>query len=423
MLTAYESGELTDEQAAPIEDHLRECDRCRATLRARQSSSAEADVLRKAWQMSASASALAARSSLATADATGAQATAAPPGDPPPLPPLPVEAGSAGAGAWVVPDYERVQLCGEGAYGSVWVVRDRVGVYRAMKIVNLRKIGTQQRSANGERERQSLETYCRKVGRYPYLIQVHHIGIVGDLLYYTMELADNDVTKLPVTDEFPSIYRPLTLARVLQRRRIRPDTAAEIARRLLRGLALLHRLDLVHRDIKPANIVIVKRMPKLADIGMITVGLGAVGGGALGTPRYMPPDRSNDKSADIFALGKVLHEMMCGMDHPSFPRLPAEFGAVAGQWDLVRLADVIARACAPQSADRYASAGEMLDDLEACTESPLRSLLESMSEGEPAEFPTPREPSNRQLALAAIHAAPWVAGIVAGLIIVYWLLR
>ncbi len=403
VLTAYEAGELTDEQAAPIEDHLRDCDRCRATLRARQSANADADVLREAWRLSASAS----------AGSAGIASAAAPSGD---------SAAAGGPGAWLVSDYERVQLCGEGAYGSVWVVRDRVGVYRAMKIVNLRRIGTQQRSANGERERQSLETYCRKVGRYPYLIQVHHVGMAGDLLYYTMDLADNDVTKLPVTDEFPAVYRPLTLARVLQRRRIRPDTAAEIARRLLRGLALLHRLELVHRDIKPANIVIVKRMPKLADIGMITVGLGGAGGGVLGTPRYMPPDRANDRSADIFALGKVLHEMICGMDHPAFPRLPEDFGATAGQWDLLRLSEVITRACAPQSNERYATAGEMLDDLEACTESPLRSLLEGMAGVGPTEESNHHEPTNRELLMAAIRTVPWVAGVAGALVALRWLL-
>ena len=104
---------------------------------------------------------------------------------------------------------------------------------------------------------------------HPHLITVYHVGEVGRLLYYTMDLAD-DATCGPVRDTFPPQYHPLTLERILRQRRLRIDVAMEIIRRLLDGLAALHRKGLVHRDVKPSNIVFVDRRPQLADIGIMT---------------------------------------------------------------------------------------------------------------------------------------------------------
>jgi serine/threonine protein kinase len=138
------------------------------------------------------------------------------------------------------------------------------------------------------------------------------------------------------------------------------DIAVEIARRLLRGLAKLHESDLIHRDIKPSNIIFVNRYPKLADIGILTEQEGC--GKPIGTPKYMPPDRATDKTADIYAIGTVLREMIEGGKTG-----PA--GSVAydsAKWDPDRVRSVIARACAGRAVDRYPTASAMLEDLEAC---------------------------------------------------------
>ncbi len=96
------------------------------------------------------------------------------------------------------------------------------------------------------------------------------------------------------------------------------------------GVALLS-LHATAQPSEPANIGFVKRRPKLADIGMIT--LGADGNTVTGTPRYMPPDRRIDKTADTFALAKALAENRRAEGHATAPpgsaSTPSEGGGEA----------------------------------------------------------------------------------------------
>lgn len=422
-LAAYEHGQLSDNRGDRIEEHLASCATCRGALDEIRAADTDATLLRRVFSQSLNGDELDRSAEGVVFSAEGpermasvvmARVPASPPA-PAREPATPRSSRELFRSDWPVPDYERVQLCGEGAYGSVWAVRDRVGVYRAVKIIDMEKMG---KARMGCRESSALETYCRTVGRHPYLIDIFHVGVVGKYLYYTMELADNDVTKEPVVTEFPEVYRPLTLSIVTRRRRIRPDTAIEITRRLLRGLARLHSLDLVHRDIKPANIVFVRHTPKLADIGMITPGANSTA--AIGTPRYMPPDRVMDRTADIYAMGKVLHEMIAGQNAGSFPELPDEYRYGSVKWDMERVNQVIVRACAPTAARRFPSASEMLDELEACADYPFRSLFDDLDSVDMAPAPTAAS-VQAQIAIAALRAVPWVVGFASLLVLLAWL--
>jgi serine/threonine protein kinase len=246
---------------------------------------------------------------------------------------------------------------------------------------------------------------------------VYHVGEVGPLLYYTMELADDRTMRGSVRDAFPTNYRPLTLDTIIRGRQLQVDVALELARRLLRGLAKLHSLDLVHRDIKPTNIVFVNRHPKLADIGVMTAA--DQSGRVIGTPRYMPPDRIMDRTADIYAFGKVLHEMIAGRDAPSFPALPADCQWGSMRWDLQRVSDVIVRACSNRAGDRYPSASAMLEDLEASTQLPFESLFEALDSSS-QEQPRTGAQVALELGYAFIRVIPWILGFIA---VVYTITR
>jgi serine/threonine protein kinase len=176
----------------------------------------------------------------------------------------------------------------------------------------------------------------------------------------------------------------------------------EIARRLLRGLSKLHDLDLLHRDVKPSNIVFVNRHPKLADIGILTADQGPAK--IIGTPKYMPPDRVIDKTADVYAMGVVLREMI-----ESVPAQSADEVAEPTHWDMERLDAVIARACAPRSADRFQSAAAMLEELEASRfEGTL--LFEELTAA--ANPKVAKQHVALQLAFAFIHRIPWIVGMI-----------
>ena len=233
-----------------------------------------------------------------------------------------------------------------------------------------------------------------------------------------MELADAQTWNGAVRDTFPQGYRPLTLSTIIGGRRLTVDVAMEIALRLLRGLAKLHGLDLVHRDIKPSNIIFVNRQPKLADIGMITTNDDQ--GRPVGTPRYMPPDRVMDKTADTYAFGKVLHEMIAGPDADGFPALPTELLWGSTRWDLTRISDLLVRACSERAANRYPSAAEMLEDMEACADLAFSSLFEEL-EPKPPPAGAQRSRAALQITLALINALPWILAFILALILLSYL--
>ena len=186
-LKCLEAGELSDHEADVVLAHLPTCPRCAGTLERLRREDLDARVVRAALQ----------DSTICPDGATSPDACGE----------------DHAEHGWDIPDYERVRLCGEGAYGTVWAVRDRVGVHRALKIIDLERL----RSLNTQcRESAALEVYCRHVQRHPNLIEIFHVGMQRHRLYYTMELADDDASRKPVRDTFPKNYRALTLERVIE---------------------------------------------------------------------------------------------------------------------------------------------------------------------------------------------------------------
>ena len=108
-----------------------------------------------------------------------------------------------------------------------------------------------------------------------------------------------------------------------------PDAVAAIGAMVARGLAHAHERGVVHRDIKPANILVSRRGEvKIFDFGIAQrtaanadepVALAPLrleDIAAFGTPAYMSPEQilgeSVDGRSDIFSLGVVLYQLVCG---------------------------------------------------------------------------------------------------------------
>ncbi|HUU83916.1 MAG TPA: protein kinase [Phycisphaerae bacterium] len=391
LLRRLEAGELADDEADAVVPHVAGCQKCADAVERLRAESLDGRVIR-----------------LALRDAKTQEPDPGPSSDP----------GGAGSRPqtemiWDIPDYERVRLCGEGAYGTVWAVRDRVGMHRALKVIDLARL----RDADVVcRESTALEAYCRLVQLHPNLIQISHVGVRGDLLYYTMELADDDVTRQPVRDKIPDNYRPLTLQRVLGRGPVNVDTAVEVVLRLLRGLTRLHSVGLAHRDIKPANVVFVGQTPKLADIGMITENTATPS--HMGTPDYMPPDRQMDLTADTYAMARILYELTVGPDERDlFPRLPQYVSYASMEWDVEKLNGVLATASAPSAGNRFPSAARMLEEIESCRIVSYDSLFSEIDAGTDLPQSAASSPYRPYL-LAAINALPWVLALILGIVIV-----
>ena len=211
-----------------------------------------------------------------------------------------------------IPDYEILKRCGHGAYGEVWIARNRAGVSVALKTID--------KSELIEKELAGLRSYSRITGS-PHLIRIFHVGESGETLYYTMELADDLGTG--------ELYIPATLSNLLKlKKRFTPAETTELGLKLLAGLEILHKARLVHRDIKPENILYVNGEPKLSDIGLVRSARQEQSLG--GTPGFIPPERlesgagAGTAADDLYAVGKVLYCCLTGngvrSTRPSRPR-------------------------------------------------------------------------------------------------------
>ena len=150
--------------------------------------------------------------------------------------------------------------------------------------------------------------------RHPGIVEVFDVGHCEDGAgYVVMEL-----------------LRGESLASRLAREgRLRWPQACSFARQIASALATAHRARIVHRELKPANVFLVTESDqpgertKVLDFGIAKLADGGVDLGqarpdlVMGTPVYMSPQQccgvgTVDHRADIYSLGCVLFEMVCG---------------------------------------------------------------------------------------------------------------
>ena len=162
------------------------------------------------------------------------------------------------------------------------------------------------------------------------------------------------------------------------------EDAVKVLEQIAPGMDEAHSKGIVHRDLKPGNILFTnKNVALISDFGIAKFTQGEAGnmtGSAIiGTPAYMSPEQAGGESvdgrADIYALGVILYEMLTGnqpykADTPLAvaikhltepvpnilevsPNLPA--------W----MEKVIARAMAKDRDDRFSTAVEMVETVNA----------------------------------------------------------
>ena len=269
-----------------------------------------------------------------------------------------VSPGSEGLpGTVSIPDHQLLQCIGRGSYGEVWLARNMMGVYRAVKIV-YRKAFKDQRPF--ERELSGIRKFEPISRSHEGFVDVLHVGINDEAGYffYVMELGDDQASGQSID---PGNYSPKTLGKEISVHGKLPfSECLQLGLALSLSLAELHKHGLVHRDVKPSNIIFVNGVPKLADIGLVAEV--AEARSYVGTEGFIPPEGPGNPQADVYSLGKVLYEASTGKDRQAFPELPTLVDDLADQgfWELN---DVILQACRNDLAQRYRSAWDLHADL------------------------------------------------------------
>jgi CHASE2 domain-containing sensor protein len=261
-----------------------------------------------------------------------------------------------------VADHDLLRRIGQGAYGEVWLARNTVGMFQAVKIVQRGKF---EHPGPYEREFRGIEKFMPISRSHPGFVHILHVGRDDQegRFYYMMELADDVIAGRAFA---PETYVARTLASILRQQGPRPvHECVELGLSLSAALEQLHQNNLVHRDIKPANILFVNGAPKFGDIGLVTAVEGEQGRPSfVGTPGFVPPEGPGAPSADVYGLGKLLYEAAVGCDAERFPELPTEMGGRSDDDDdFARFQEILWRACEPNIQRRFESAAAFHSEL------------------------------------------------------------
>jgi serine/threonine protein kinase/WD40 repeat protein len=261
-----------------------------------------------------------------------------------------------------VPNFKVFYCIGRGGFGKVWLARDVIGQWRAIKTVYRRRFNDDAQGARDyQRELGAVRRYAPVSTRHENLLKIFYVGPENpaNYFYYVMELADAEDPAQPFGR---GGYKPRTLQSLVRAsERLPARQCISIGLGLATALDELHRCKLLHRDIKPSNVIFVGARPRLADIGLVQA-LGEASS-RVGTEGYVPPEGPGQAAGDIFALGKVLYVASTGLEPAKFPDPPASVWSEQGDPNWLELSEVLVKACQPNPTQRYQTPAAMRQDL------------------------------------------------------------
>ena len=195
----------------------------------------------------------------------------------------------------------RIEKCiGSGAMGVVYLaVHDQTAKKVAIKILPKEMIGKGQGTERFHREANLLQQF-----KHPNIVRFQAFGRNLGTLYVAMELVEGGTL-----DEFLSKEAPIDWRK-----------ACQFSIEICDALHYAHQREVVHRDLKPSNLLLtLEGKIKLSDFGiakdLVGTALTATGR-TLGTAAYMAPEQISGTPAishktDLYALGVILHQMIC----------------------------------------------------------------------------------------------------------------
>ena len=193
---------------------------------------------------------------------------------------------------------------GEGGMATVYRARhtlvDRPVAVKIMGAVLARDASLRERFRREAKNAASLA--------HPNIIEIYDYGETeNDSIFMVMELLEG----APLAEHI--LHGPMS-----------PGRVAALGLQIARGLARAHDFDVIHRDLKPENIFVCRLNAETEQIKLLDFGIARSmhdsrltnAGEIFGTPQYMAPERVTSidagPSADLYALGVILFEMLTG---------------------------------------------------------------------------------------------------------------
>lgn len=282
-----------------------------------------------------------------------------------------------------LPGYELRRLIGAGGFTEVYVARQR-SVDRDVAICTPRP---QYSTTSFAAEALRREARCLALLQHPHVVSVIDLLTVGDRPYLVLEYASEG----SVSDK-------------LQNGPQRPELAASLIEHLARIMHWIHSRGIIHTNLKPSQILFTspaddrlgdrrRRACHESEFGIPMVsGFGLAidaelrskieEGEIAGTMSYMAPEhlangrRELGPPADVYSLGAIMYLMLTGVRPLSvlkgesvrtlaariLEQAPASVRSLTPDVD-ARLDDICLKCLAKRPEDRYATAGELAEDL------------------------------------------------------------
>lgn len=267
--------------------------------------------------------------------------------------------------------YEAVRLLGEGGMGKVYLAR-QLDLQRqvVVKVMHEHLASDPKFSERFQREMLIMARF-----QHPYAVMLYDASL-------------NDPQGPCIVMEY---IRGVTLDTLLQRNnRLTPQRAGRLIGQLCEVLQAAHTEGIIHRDLKPANLMIADpdkpyEILKVMDFGLAKLldpdvfkKVSMTGTDfAIGTPGYMCPEQARgdemDHRGDLYSVGVILYEMLCGrlpfsgretidvmLAHAT--EAPPPFANMgAGEWVPEAIESVVMQCLAKWPGERPSSARELAE--------------------------------------------------------------
>lgn len=211
------------------------------------------------------------------------------------------------AGDTIDEKYKVLSILGSGGFGSVYLVNElQLNRTVALKVLTKFSVHDPIHLKRFEREAQILSKMS-----HPNIVGIHRFAWIEDKApYLVLENVQGESLRDRLTREST----------------LRCADAVEIARQTAVALSYAHSNSVTHRDLKPENLLITSDERDGIFVKLIDFGLSKQSrslsetltdtGAVFGTPNYMSPEHCLGKEltfqSDIYSLGCILFEMICG---------------------------------------------------------------------------------------------------------------